>query len=123
MTTGASGSIGFIARSAAYTDVVERRAAKPPIAKLTGFINLFNLIPVWQLDGSRGVHALTRRDRWILVAVIAAAFMVTGVGLLVIVGAVAAWRAMERETGPGDSLVLTTFVVLVGALSLLASGI
>jgi len=93
------------------------------IAKLTGFINLFNLIPVWQLDGSRGLHALTRRDRWILVAVIAAAFMVTGVGLLVIVGAVAAWRAMERETGPGDSLVLTTFVVLVGALSLLASGI
>ena len=93
------------------------------IAKLTGFINLFNLIPVWQLDGSRGLHALGRRDRWILVGVVAAAFMVTGVGLLVIVGAVAAWRAMEKQTGPGDPLVLSTFLVLIGALSFLAKGL
>ena len=28
------------------------------IAELTGFLNLFNLMPVWQLDGARGFHAL-----------------------------------------------------------------
>ena len=35
------------------------------IAQLTGFLNLFNLIPVWQLDGSRGLHALAHGTRWI----------------------------------------------------------
>src|SRR5262245_14442148 len=34
------------------------------IAHLTGFLNLFNLIPVWQLDGSRGFHVLARMERW-----------------------------------------------------------
>ena len=32
------------------------------IAQLTAFLNLFNLIPIWQLDGSRGFHALSRRS-------------------------------------------------------------
>src|SRR5204862_4392071 len=30
------------------------------ISELTAFVNLFNLTPVWQLDGSRGFHALNR---------------------------------------------------------------
>ena len=42
------------------------------ILLLTGFINLFNLIPIWQLDGPRGFHALSRPQRWMIVAVIAA---------------------------------------------------
>ena len=32
------------------------------IAELTGFITLFNLTPIWQLDGSREFHALSRED-------------------------------------------------------------
>ena len=40
------------------------------IAELTAFINLFNLTPVWQLDGSRGFNAMTRNDRWTAVATI-----------------------------------------------------
>ena len=93
------------------------------IAQLTGFLNLFNLIPVWQLDGSRGFHALARWERWALVAAIALALMLTEQRLLFLVGGVAVWRALQRETGPGDSRVLATFVVLVVALSLLARGL
>jgi len=93
------------------------------IAQLTGFLNLFNLIPVWQLDGSRGMHVLARSERWILVAAIVAALMLTEQRLLFIVGAVAVWRAMQRDAGPGDSRVLATFVMLVMALSLLARGV
>jgi len=93
------------------------------IAQLTGFLNLFNLIPVWQLDGSRGMHVLARSGRWILVAAIAAALMLTEQRLLFIVGAVAVWRALQSEVGPGDSRVLATFVMLVMALSLLARGV
>jgi Zn-dependent protease len=93
------------------------------IAQLTGFLNLFNLIPVWQLDGSRGLHVLAKWERWALVAAIALALMLTEQRLLFLVGGVAVWRAMQQETGPGDARVLATFVVLVFALSLLARGV
>jgi len=93
------------------------------IAQLTGFLNLFNLIPVWQLDGSRGLHVLARWERWALVGAIALVLMLTEQRLLFIVGGVAAWRASQREAGPGDTGVLATFVVLVIALSWLARGV
>jgi Zn-dependent protease len=93
------------------------------IAQLTGFLNLFNLIPVWQLDGSRGLHVLARWERWALVAAVALALLVTEQRLLLIIGAVAVWRTLQRETGPGDSRVLATFVGLIFALSLLARGV
>jgi len=93
------------------------------IAQLTGFLNLFNLIPVWQLDGSRGISVLARSERWLLVAAIAAALMLTEQRMLFIVGAVAVWRAMQHETGPGNARVLATFVTLVFALSFLARGV
>jgi Zn-dependent protease len=93
------------------------------IAQLTGFLNLFNLIPVWQLDGSRGMHALASGERWALVAAIAVALMLTEQRLLFIVGGVAVWRALQRDAGPGDARVLATFVTLVLALSWLARGV
>jgi hypothetical protein len=40
--------------------------------------------------------------------------------LLFIVGAVAAFRAMQRQAGPGDRRALVTFIVLVLALSWMA---
>lgn len=99
------------------------RASELAIAQLTGFLNLFNLIPVWQLDGSRGLHVLAKWERWALVAAIVLALMITEQRLLLIVGGVAVWRAMQPETGSGDARVLATFVVLVFALSLLARGV
>jgi Zn-dependent protease len=93
------------------------------IAQLTGFINLFNLIPVWQLDGSRGMHALARSERWMLVAAIAAALLLTEQRMLFIIGGVAIWRAMQKDAGPGNARVLATYVTLVITLSLLARGI
>ena len=93
------------------------------IAHLTGFLNLFNLIPVWQLDGSRGFHALSRVERWLVVAAIGAMLWLTGQRLLFIVGGVAVWRAVQSEVGPGNRRVLATFLVLVVALSWIAKGV
>jgi Zn-dependent protease len=93
------------------------------IAHLTGFLNLFNLIPVWQLDGSRGFHALSRTERWIVVAAIGVMLWLTGQRLLWIVGGVAAWRATQKIVGPGDRRILATFVVLVAALSWIAMAV
>ncbi len=90
------------------------------IAELNGYVNLFNLIPVWQLDGSRGFHALNRWERWVVVGVIGVAYLLTGQKLLILVGGVAVWRAVQGEVGPGDGRVLATFVVLVGVLAWMA---
>jgi Zn-dependent protease len=93
------------------------------IAELTGFINLFNLIPVWQLDGSRGFHALSQSQRWLVVAAVVVALLLTEQRMLFLVGGVAVWRAMQRQSGPGDTRTLATFVVLLFALSALARGV
>ena len=58
-----------------------------------------------------------------LVAAIALAALVTEQRLLLIVGGVAIWRALQQDAGPGDRRVLATFVVLVLALSFLARGV
>ena len=91
------------------------------IAQLTGFLNLFNLIPIWQLDGSRGFHALTTIQRWGAVAAIGILFALTGQKLLVLVGAVAIWRAFQRTEGEPYPGVLAAFVGLTAAHALLAS--
>ena len=90
------------------------------IAALTGFINLFNLIPIWQLDGSRGFHALSRPQRWMIVAAVALTFALTQQKMLLLVGGVAVWRAFQQNPFKGDRRTLATFVVLIAALSWLS---
>src|SRR5204863_7025737 len=63
------------------------------IAHFGAWVNLFNLVPLWQLDGARGFRALTRPQRWTAVAVIAAMWLVTSEGLLVLLGIAAAATA------------------------------
>jgi Zn-dependent protease len=67
------------------------------IARTVGWITLFNLTPVWQLDGSRGFHALARMQRWMMAAVIALAWVLTHEGLLVLLALAAGWRAFEKQ--------------------------
>jgi Zn-dependent protease len=90
------------------------------IAHITGFINLFNLTPVWQLDGSRGFHALNRAERWAVVGTLAIAYLLTSQNMLLIVGIVAVWRAVQKEQGPGDTMAFGKYVILVGALTWLS---
>jgi Zn-dependent protease len=90
------------------------------IAQLTGYINLFNLIPVWQLDGSRGFHALGRAGRWTVVAATLVMGLATEQPLLVIIGACGVFRAFQPTKVRTDRMTLATFVVLLVSLSLLA---
>ncbi len=47
------------------------------VATVSAMLNLFNLIPVWQLDGSRGIRSLTAPQVWIL-AVLTAGNVLVG---------------------------------------------
>ncbi len=91
------------------------------IGKLGAWINLFNLIPVWQLDGSRGFRALDRGQRWILFGIVVAVWLLTGEGLLAVIAAVAAFKAYRGGAETPDWGALATFAGLIAVLSLLAT--
>jgi Zn-dependent protease len=90
------------------------------IAQVTGYINLFNLIPIWQLDGARGFHALGRAARWLVVAATVGMFIITHHKMLVVIAAVGAFRAFQKTEVVTHRRSLATFLVLIAALAMLA---
>src|SRR6266487_4330085 len=91
------------------------------IAHFGAWVNLFNLLPVWQLDGGRGFRALTRGQRWIAAAMIGAMWLVTGEGLLVLLGLAAAASAGFTEgADQPDPTILVQYGLLVVLLSLVS---
>ncbi len=92
------------------------------IAYFGAIINLFNLTPIWQLDGSHAFRALTRTQRWIVTGTILAAWLATDVGILLLVLVFAVFRAFEKEAAPTPNhRAFGEFVFLVAALSFLAA--
>jgi Zn-dependent protease len=92
------------------------------VAKFSAWLNLFNLLPVWQLDGGRAFAALTRPERWGVAAACGGAYWLTKEGLLLLLLLAAAARAW-RGTTPAepDSVVLVQYIGLVVSLALLAT--
>jgi Zn-dependent protease len=91
------------------------------IAHTGAWLNLFNLLPVWQLDGSRGFAALAAAERWIVVLLFACGWMVTHDGLFVLLIAAAAFRAFDANAPvTGDRGALAQFAFLIAALSIIA---
>ncbi|MBW2542523.1 MAG: site-2 protease family protein [Deltaproteobacteria bacterium] len=91
------------------------------IATVGAWINLFNLLPVWQLDGARGFRSLSRPQRWIALAVIAATWIPTQEGMLVLLGIGAAFQCFAKNApSEGDLRGLVSYAGLVVALALLA---
>ncbi|MFN7978720.1 MAG: hypothetical protein U0P30_11315 [Vicinamibacterales bacterium] len=97
--------------------------AHPLFAALThagAVINLFNLTPVWQLDGARGMHALSRRGRGMIALLVTAAFLATGEGTLLLVGLASWWAVWRPAPDDTDRRTLVEFAGLVVALTALA---
>jgi Zn-dependent protease len=91
------------------------------VAHATAYINLFNLTPVWQLDGGRAFRALDRKQRLMLLALMVLLWFVTSQGMFLILALGAAWRAFaQRDFAPEpDQGVLAQFaglLVLFGAI-------
>jgi Zn-dependent protease len=99
------------------------------IARVGAWINVFNLLPLWQLDGGRGFAALSRRQRWIAAAV-AWVLALTGVdGVYFLVAIAATFRAAAPSTGApgsapamGDGNILLTYVGLLIGLAAIMVG-
>jgi Zn-dependent protease len=122
--TGLAGPLWGLFASAAAA--LLGRLAGWPLAIAVGassaWINMFNLIPVWQLDGSRGLHALSRFERLVVAAtgVVVGSILYQPMPLLV--GLVAGGRAFAAHAHPtGDRGVFWLFVVLIVTLGLLST--
>lgn len=88
------------------------------IAHVAGLLNLFNLLPVWQLDGARGFHPLSREQRLWAAAALGVAWAATHDGLLFVVALVAFGRALfDPRPGEGDRRTLVEFVLITLALA------
>lgn len=90
------------------------------LTRTGAWMNLFNLIPVWQLDGSRGLRALDKRQRLILLAIVGAMCVLTQDAILVLLLGVLAFRTFAQPAPEeGDTRSLLEFGGLVTALSIL----
>ena len=87
------------------------------IASVGAWINLFNLVPFWQLDGGRGFRALSKPGRWLMVALIAACGLATQEGLYLLLGIAAVIQCFSRGApAETDRRTLVEFAVLLVAL-------
>lgn len=90
------------------------------IAQFGGFINLFNLIPVWQLDGARGLRSLNRLQRILVCALLIGLFAFTQVGFLVLILIFAVVACfVKSESNEPDWTGFAEYAFLAIVLSLL----
>jgi Zn-dependent protease len=90
------------------------------LAHTGAWINLFNLIPIWQLDGAHAFRAMTRQQQWLIVFMIGATYYFSGEGLLILLllgAAFQAWRGTPAEEP--DWWVFSNTATLVVGLTLL----
>ncbi len=91
------------------------------IAQLGAIINLFNLLPFWQLDGAHAFRSLNRPQRWLAVASISAAWAATDQNLLLVLLAVGAWHAVaSKPSDEPDAPIVAQYAILVMLLSALS---
>ena len=69
------------------------------IAHFGAFINLFNLLPVWQLDGARGWRSLAQNQRVMITALAAVLWFVFHEPFLLIIALVCGIRCVWRKDG------------------------
>jgi Zn-dependent protease len=92
------------------------------LAEIGAWINLFNLTPIWQLDGAHAFKALTKQQRLIAAGAIGAAWILSSKGILVLLLIAALWTAVGTDAPEEpDRRTLLEYVVLIAALTALAT--
>jgi Zn-dependent protease len=121
---GLAGPLWGLGATAAFF-LARHVTGNPLFAALTitgAQLNLFNLTPVWQLDGARALHALSKPQRWLVAAAFLGALVVTGDRFIYLPLIFAVLRAFGRDApARGDSGALGQFLVIIAGLAALAA--
>jgi len=91
------------------------------IAKVSAWVNLFNLLPFAPLDGGRGFRALTKQERLFAAAVIGATWFVTAEPLLILLLIVAVFQVFAKPAEKPDTPVFLWYVAMVVLLAAFAT--
>ncbi|HET6764683.1 MAG TPA: site-2 protease family protein [Longimicrobiaceae bacterium] len=92
------------------------------IASFAAVVNLFNLFPIWQLDGGRAFNALSKRQRWVGLGFLVLFWAASHNGWLVLVICGALYRCFASAPEEEDWRALGTYVVLALCFALLSPG-
>ncbi len=90
------------------------------VARAGAWVNLFNLLPIWQLDGGRAFKAMSKPERVMAAGVLLAAWFFSAETLLLILAIAAGARCfMGQAPQPGSRYALVAYSTLVILLSLM----
>ena len=89
------------------------------VAEIGAMINVFNLVPFWQLDGARGFRALDGRQRMIVVGIAAVVALALSQPMGWAVCAIGGARLKSDVPKQGDRRAFFTFAALLIVLSLI----
>jgi Zn-dependent protease len=88
------------------------------IAHFGAVVNLFNLVPVWQLDGARGFHSLTQRQRVTVLVTVIALWAATSEPMLFLIALGCGYRMFTKDAAQEpDATGLYQFLGLLAALT------
>jgi Zn-dependent protease len=91
------------------------------IAHFGAVINLFNLVPVWQLDGGRGFASQTRQQRLFILVTAAVCWWFSGEVMLGLITLGAGYRLFTKDAAQEpDNTGMMQFMGLLTALSVVA---
>ncbi|MBN1611970.1 MAG: site-2 protease family protein [Polyangiaceae bacterium] len=91
------------------------------LARSGAWINLFNLVPIWQLDGGRGFNAMARVQQWRMTLLVGLSWLATGEGLLVLLLLGCAYRLFAQPAAQTPNRRSEwTYAALIVALSALS---
>jgi Zn-dependent protease len=91
------------------------------LAHSLAYINLFNLIPIWQLDGGRGFRALDRQQRLYSIGLMLALWYFVGSGMFLALAAGGAYRVFWAKDQPvegdrGAFIQYAGLLIMLGAM-------
>jgi Zn-dependent protease len=90
------------------------------IAKVSAWINLFNLIPIPPLDGGRGFRALGNQQRLLCAAVLGVVYYFTKQGFVGVIAVIALFRSFERRKEPNPTANLRVLIEYAGLAIMLS---
>lgn len=83
------------------------------LARFTAGLNVLNLIPVWVLDGQQATTALSKAERYVLLAACLVIFAFSREGIFLLVAGGLVYRLFTRDVPPLPSPAIAAYFVVV----------